>query len=563
MADDHADIQAKSNRHQCYECDWIYNEALGWLEDGIAPATAFADIPTDWSCPDCAAEKTAFQFLDADGSKQDVAAAQAAGISAWDAPVIKVRAKTAEVDADGFNVWECLVCGWVYDEAKGSPEDGLAPGTRWADIPDDWLCPECGVGKEDFEMTLVAAGADSQDAVSSQSTGAIEFDVDYLQAPLIVIGTGLAAYNLAKEWRKLNQKQPLIMVTQDDGAFYSKPLLSTGYSKSKRADQLVMKTAEQMAQELAADIRLYSTVDSVDCERQTLTIAGSEQAYGQLVFATGASCIEAPLEGNALAAVYKVNNLLDYQRFRTALVGKKKVLLIGAGLIGCEYANDLANGGFEIEAVEPMPTVLGTLLPTEASLAVQQGLAKLGVKHNFGTVVKSVDYNPAGSGVVATLANGETIAADAVLSAIGVRANTQLAQAAGLSTNRGIVVDRELRASASNVFALGDCAEVDGHLLYFIEPLMQGARALAKTLNGTAQAVNYGAMPVAIKTPICPVVVSPAPRDVEGKWHVMAEGLNVKAVFKTEQGQTLGFALTGSAVELKAELTKQLPDLMA
>lgn len=562
MADDNADVQGKSNRHQCYECDWIYNEAIGWLEDGIAPATAFADIPTDWSCPDCAAEKSAFQFLDADGSKQGLAAAQVAGISAWDAPVIKVQAKAAEVDADGFNVWECLVCGWVYDEAKGSPEDGLAPGTRWADIPDDWLCPECGVGKEDFEMTLVATAAvDSPD--SSQSTGLIEFDVDYSQAPLVVIGTGLAAYNLAKEWRKLNQKQPLIMVTQDDGAFYSKPLLSTGYSKNKRADQLVMKTAEQMAQELAADIRLYSSVDSVDCEQQTLTIAGSEQSYGQLVFATGASCIEAPLAGDALASVYKVNNLLDYQRFRTALVGKKKVLLIGAGLIGCEYANDLANGGFEIEAVEPMATVLGTLLPTEASLAVQQGLAKLGVKHNFGTVVKSVDYNTAGSGVVATLANGETIKADAVLSAIGVRANTQLAQTAGLSTNRGIVVDRELRASANNVFALGDCAEVDGHLLYFIEPLMQGARALAKTLNGTAQAVNYGAMPVAIKTPICPVVVSPAPRDVEGKWHVMGEGLNVKAVFKTEQGQTLGFALTGSAVELKAELTKQLPDLMA
>jgi rubredoxin len=51
--------------------------------------------------------------------------------------------------------WQCVVCGWIYDEAKGSPEDGIAPGTAWADVPDDWECPECGVGKEDFEMVEI------------------------------------------------------------------------------------------------------------------------------------------------------------------------------------------------------------------------------------------------------------------------------------------------------------------------------------------------------------------------------------------------------------------------
>jgi len=51
--------------------------------------------------------------------------------------------------------WQCVVCGWIYDEAKGAPEEGIAPGTKWADIPDDWECPECGVGKEDFEMVEI------------------------------------------------------------------------------------------------------------------------------------------------------------------------------------------------------------------------------------------------------------------------------------------------------------------------------------------------------------------------------------------------------------------------
>lgn len=52
--------------------------------------------------------------------------------------------------------WQCIVCGFIYDEEAGLPEEGIAPGTRWEDVPDDWMCPECGVGKEDFEMIELA-----------------------------------------------------------------------------------------------------------------------------------------------------------------------------------------------------------------------------------------------------------------------------------------------------------------------------------------------------------------------------------------------------------------------
>jgi len=54
-----------------------------------------------------------------------------------------------------MNKWECIICGWIYDEALGDPDSGLEPGTKWADVPDDWYCPDCGVGKEDFEMIKV------------------------------------------------------------------------------------------------------------------------------------------------------------------------------------------------------------------------------------------------------------------------------------------------------------------------------------------------------------------------------------------------------------------------
>jgi rubredoxin-NAD+ reductase len=59
------------------------------------------------------------------------------------------------VNDNKYTVWMCIICGWLYDEAKGAPEEGLAPGTRWDDVPWDWLCPDCGAGKDDFEMVEV------------------------------------------------------------------------------------------------------------------------------------------------------------------------------------------------------------------------------------------------------------------------------------------------------------------------------------------------------------------------------------------------------------------------
>jgi rubredoxin-NAD+ reductase len=119
--------------------------------------------------------------------------------------------------------WECIVCGLIYDEKEGWPDDGIAPGTKWEDVPEDWLCPDCGVGKEDFEL-LEAAPVD--DTPHHE-----EPVVDKVHAPVVILGTGLAGYGLAKEFRKHDSETPLILITSDDGRSYSKPMLSTGYTK--------------------------------------------------------------------------------------------------------------------------------------------------------------------------------------------------------------------------------------------------------------------------------------------------------------------------------------------
>jgi len=123
------------------------------------------------------------------------------------------------------------------------------------------------------------------------------------------------------------------------------------------------------------------------------------------------------------------------------------------------------------------------------------------------------------------------------------------------------VVDRHLQTSAEDIYALGDCAEVDGHVLLYVLPLMACSRALAKTLLGQATEVAYGVMPVMIKTPCCPTSVCPPPVGAEGDWEVEQNGRSVKAIFRDADGQALGFAVTGDFALEKQALSKEVPPL--
>ena len=202
----------------------------------------------------------------------------------------------------------------------------------------------------------------------------------------------------------------------------------------------------------------------------------------------------------------------------------------------------------------------GLLHPAAAS-AVQAGLEGLGVRFHLGPVLASLDRQ--GEALQATLSHGRLIACDAVVSAVGLRPRTALAAAAGLDINRGVMVDRQLRTSHANIYALGDCAEVDGLNLLYVMPLMACARALAKTLAGEPTAVSYGPMPVTVKTPVCPLVVSPPPRGSQGEWTVEGSGSDIKALCREASGALLGYALTGAAVQEKLALNKELPALLA
>jgi len=379
--------------------------------------------------------------------------------------------------------------------------------------------------------------------------------------PIVIVGSGLAGYNVAREFRKLDKATPLVVISADSAHFYSKPMLSNSLAAKKTPESIPINTPEQMAGQINATIRAHTRVTAIDPAQHAIRIGDETVAYSKLVLALGADQIRLPLAGNAADRVLTVNSLDGYARFRAALEGKRKVAVIGAGLIGCEFANDLSSAGYKVDVIDIADQPLPRLLPPEGGALLKRKLEAIGVTWHLGTSVAAIDAQD--DGVRVAPADGGTFGADLVLSAVGLKPLTALAQDAGLEVNRGIVVNRNLETSAPDVYALGDCAEVAGLVLPFVMPIMHAARALAATLAGKPTAVAYPAMPVLVKTPACPTIVSPPPAGTAGKWDVTADAESVKSLFYDPTGKLLGFALNGKATSERAALTQQLPPVLA
>jgi rubredoxin-NAD+ reductase len=379
--------------------------------------------------------------------------------------------------------------------------------------------------------------------------------------PIVIIGSGLAGYSVIREFRKFDVEAPVLILSADHGGFYTKPMLSNALATGKTPAALLNSSAEHMADQMKATIRPYSRVISIDPSNKNLVLQDGEKLnYDQLVLALGADQIRLPLEGDGTEKILSVNDLDDYHRFRDALEIKKEIAIIGAGLIGCEFANDLAVAGYHVRVIDISAQPLGRLLPQAGGIFLQRRLEAAGVVLHMDTTTQRVEKS--GEKLQLTFTNGETIKADILLTAVGLVPRIALAKTAGIKINRGIVVNQSLQTSYEDVYALGDCAEVDGRVLPFVMPIMHAARALAATLANKPTRARYPAMPVLVKTPACPTVVSPPNPGAKGEWQVEETQDSVKALFQNVENKLLGYALLGVATKEKNVLAKQLPPVM-
>ncbi len=374
---------------------------------------------------------------------------------------------------------------------------------------------------------------------------------------MIIIGSGLAGYTLAREFRKLDKTTPLMLITRDAGDFYSKPMLSNALAQNKTAEQLVTTKADVIATQLDLTLHHHTEVKKIDVAARRIETSNGHFEYAKLIFALGADPIRLPLGGDAADEVLSVNDIADYAHFREHAVGKKHIAIIGAGLIGCEFANDLANASYKVTVIDPTAYPLSSLLPEVAGKQLLEPLQQIGVTFRFGVAVSAVDKNDTAYRL--TLNNGETIHVDLVLSAVGLRPRTALARETGIAVNRGIVVDQHAQTSDANIYALGDCAEYHGGVtLPYVMPIMHAARALAQTLAGTPSAIIFPPMPIIIKTPAHPVVIQPVAKNIIGIWQSHEASNGVKMTFVDNENKLNGFVLTGANTTERQAMLKLL-----
>lgn len=378
--------------------------------------------------------------------------------------------------------------------------------------------------------------------------------------PIIVIGSGLAAFTTIREFRKIDKATPVTLITQEHGDFYSKPMLSTAFANKKEAHQLVTTPKKTIASQLQIEIISNTYVQGIDAVHQVVATDHGQHPYSKLVLAVGADPIRLSINGNAANQVLSVNDLTDYAKFRATIANKKRITILGAGLIGCEFANDLVLGGYEVDVIDPSSQPLGRLLPENAGTEVRSRLGAIGIRWHFGTTAQSIDTDT--DSLAVTLADQSIIKTDAVLSAVGLRPRTQLANATGIQTGRGITVNRQMQTSIANIYAIGDCAEVDGLVLPYVMPIMNAAKTLGAVLANQEARVTYPAMPVVVKTPAIPMVVSP-PAQTDGQWIHDHNDNGMISLYKNNLGELLGFTLIGEATSQRATLAKSLPPVLA
>jgi rubredoxin-NAD+ reductase len=379
---------------------------------------------------------------------------------------------------------------------------------------------------------------------------------------VVIIGSGLSGYSLAREFRKLAPDTPVTVITADGGEVYSKPMLSNAFAQGKTPAGLVQKPGSQMAAELRLTLMARTRVTAIDRAAKHVAVTDADGIaahvpYNRLVLAWGADPRPFAAPGSDGVAVHSVNDLDDYGRWRQSLGDAGRILIIGAGLVGSEFADDLSGAGHRVTLVDPGPWPLGRLAPEQVGKALGAAMADVGMTLHMGRSIARLETGRA------WLADGAEIVFDRALSAIGLVPRTKLAADAGLAVDRGIVVDRLLQTSDPDIYAMGDCSQTPAGPLPFVAPLMAEAKALAATLAGTPTPLVLPALPVVVKTPCLPTAVCPPAPGASGTWVVEGTGRDLKALFVDAQGKALGFALTGGFAQERQSLGKTMPELLS
>ena len=373
---------------------------------------------------------------------------------------------------------------------------------------------------------------------------------------IVIVGAGFAALQTIKMIRKTDPNIAITMVTADAGIEYSKPNLSHVFSQAQTPQQLAINTAQQLAELHNVVIKTNVWVNEINTEQQFIVAGDDVIPYSKLVLATGATPFIPAAEGLSVQATITLNSLEEFEKHKAQIDAAQRITVIGGGLIGVELAFDLQTAGKSVTIIEPASYLLGSLVPPFISLELERELRKAGVTVETDAMVSHATY--LADGVRLQTTSSRLIKTDVVIAAAGLMPNTALAQQTGMAVNRGIIVDEAMRTNIKNVYAIGDCAEIQGRVMAYLQPAILAANVLAKQLTTGEGKLSLPHIMTKVKTPSYPIQL--AGRDIQTaqSWETRFDPKGIVAKGFNEANQLVGFIVTGEHIKAAFPLLKEL-----
>jgi nitrite reductase (NADH) large subunit len=302
--------------------------------------------------------------------------------------------------------------------------------------------------------------------------------------PLVIVGNGMAAARLVDELSKAALGRYAIAVIGDEPRLaYNRVLLSSVLAGETASHEIELRPASWW-QDRGVTLKYGCVATEIDVGRRELKIENDESiAFSKLILATGSVPLRLNVPGADLAGVHTFRDSRDVDLLLTLAAQKKGVVVVGGGLLGLEAAYGLAKAGAPVTLIHLMDRLMERQLDAPAAELLKWLVERKGINILLNANTARIHGETRVEGV--ELADGRRIDADAVIFAAGIRPNVALAKEAGISVNRGIVVDDHLRTAAADVFAIGECAEHRGICYGLVEPAYEQARVLAQHLAGS------------------------------------------------------------------------------
>ena len=304
-----------------------------------------------------------------------------------------------------------------------------------------------------------------------------------MSEPLVIVGNGMAAARLVDELAKVALGRYAIAVIGDEPRLaYNRVLLSSVLAGETTSQDIELRPASWW-RDRGVTLKYGCTATEIDVGRRELKIENDESVpFSKLVLTTGSSALRLNVPGADLAGVHTFRDSRDVDLLLTLAAQKKRVVVVGGGLLGLEAAYGLAKAGAPVTLVHLMDRLMERQLDAPAAELLKSLVERKGIEILLNANTARIHGETRVEGV--ELVDGRRIDADAVIFAAGIRPNIALAKEAGIAVNRGIVVDDHLQTAAGDVFAIGECAEHRGICYGLVEPAYEQARVLARHLAG-------------------------------------------------------------------------------